>query len=117
VGTGAPPPDPPPDPADGVRLEGTISDLDTGRPIPGAIFLVLKPGVTLDTFQWTDAEVYTSDDADRNGFYRLPNLLERGECYTMIIGAEGYWPYGEDDICVERDAPSVVDLAVRLEKK
>ena len=35
----------------------------------------------------------------------------------MIMGAEGYWPYGEDDVCVDTEAASVVDLPVRLEKK
>jgi len=116
VGIGARP-TPTPPPRDGVQVQGTITDLDTNRPIAGAIFLVLKPGITLDTFQWTDDEVYTSAETDRNGFYRLPDLLQRGECYSMIIGAQGYWPYGEDDICVGTDAPSVVDLPVQLEKK
>jgi len=118
VGTGAAPtPVPSPEPQDGVRIEGSITDLDTGRPIPGAIFLVLEPGIALDTFQWTADEVYTSDEADRQGYYKLPLLLERGQCYTMIVGAEGYWPYGEDDVCVNRDADALVNLSVRLEKK
>ncbi len=116
VGTGVRP-TPTPSPQDGVQVQGTITDLDTNRPIAGAIFLVLKPGITLDTFQWTDDELYTSAETDRQGFYRLPDLLRRGECYTMIIGAQGYWPYGEDDVCVAKDAPSVVDLPVQLEKK
>jgi hypothetical protein len=117
IGVGnVPTPEPTPRP-EGVQLEGVISDLDTGRPIPGAIFLVLNPGITYDAFQWTDAEVYTADEADRNGFYQLPDLLERGECYTMIIGGEGYWTYAEDDICLDSNAPAVIDLPVRLEKK
>lgn len=116
VGAGArPTPVPSTDPRDGVQFQGTITDLDTGRPIPGAAFLVLMPGITLDTFQWTEAELYTSDEADRNGYYELPRLLARGECYTMIIGAEGYWMYGEDDVCIDADVASVIDLPVRLE--
>lgn len=118
VGAGVQPsPTPVPGPKDGVQVQGTITDLDTNRPIAGAIFLVLKPGITLDTFQWTDSEVYTSAESDRQGFYKLPDLLQRGECYTMIIGAQGYWPYGEDDVCVGANAPAVVDLPVQLEKK
>ncbi len=103
------------DPRDGVQFQGIIADLDTGRPIPGAAFLVLLPGITLDTFQWTESELYTSDEADRNGYYELPRLLARGECYTMIIGAEGYWMYGEDDVCIGMDTAPVIDLPVRLE--
>jgi hypothetical protein len=117
IGAGTPPPDPDPDPPDGVQLQGTITDLDSGRPIPGAIFLVLKPGITLATFQWTDDEVYASAEADRQGFYKLNWPLERGQCYTMIVGANGYWPYGEDDVCIPRDAASVLELPARLEKK
>ncbi len=116
IGTGArPTPVPSTSPRDGVQIQGTIADLDTGRPIPGAVFLVLMPGITLDTFQWTEAELYTSDEADRSGFYKLPDLLARGDCYTMIIGAEGYWMYGEDDVCIGSDTAALIDLPIRLE--
>lgn len=117
VGTGAPPPDPDPKPEDGVQLQGVITDLDSGRPIAGAIFLVLKPGITLDTFQWSDDEIYASGEADRQGFFKLNWPLERGQCYSMIVGANGYWPYGEDDVCIPQDAASVLELPARLEKK
>jgi S1-C subfamily serine protease len=118
VGAGTPPgTDGPDKPEDGVQLQGIITDLDSGRPIAGAIFLVLKPGITLNTFQWTDAEVYASAEADRQGFYELNWPLERGQCYTMIVGADGYWPSGDDDVCIPQDADSVLELPVRLEKK
>jgi serine protease Do len=118
VGTGAvPTPQPTPKPRDGVQVQGTITDLDTGRPIAGAYFLVLKPGITIDSFQWTDEELYTAAETDRQGFYKLPDLLVRGECYSMIMAAEGYWPYGEDDVCVGQNASAVIDLPVKLEKK
>lgn len=117
LGSGAQPPQPTPTPATGVQLEGTIVDLDTGRPIDSAVFIVLQPGVTVSSFQWTDAEVYTSTQADRQGVFKLPDLLQRGECYSMIIGAEGYWAYGEDDVCIGQDTDDVMDLTVQLEKK
>ncbi len=118
VGAGTPPrPVDPDKPEDGVQIQGTITDLDSGRPIPGAVFLVLKPGITLDTFQWTDAEIYASGEADRQGFYELNWPLERGECYTMIVGADGFWLSGEDNVCIPQDTPSVLDVPVRLQKK
>ncbi len=117
VGTGTPPPPPPPKPRDGVQVQGTISDLDTGRGIPGAFFLVLKPGITIQSFQWTEDELLTAAETDRQGFFKLPALLERGKCYSMIMAADGYWPYGEDDVCVGQDAPNVIELAVELEQK
>lgn len=118
VGTGASStPQPTPKPRDGVQLQGAITDLDTGRPIPGALFLVLKPGITVQSFQWTQDEVYTMAEADRQGFYKLPDVLERGQCYSLIIAAENYWPYGEDDVCVGEGAASLIDLPVQLEHK
>jgi hypothetical protein len=118
VGTGAAPtPQPTPKPKDGVQVEGTITDLDTGRPIPGAAFFVLEPGITINAFQWTEEELYTAAETDREGVYVLPDLLARGECYSMIMAAQGYWPYGEDDVCVSENAPAVIDLPIQLEKK
>jgi S1-C subfamily serine protease len=118
VGTGTPPPPDPPDkPEDGVQIQGIISDLDSGRPIPGALFLVLEPGITLDTFQWTDDEIYALGEADRQGYYKLNALVERGQCYSMIVGANGYWPYGEDDVCIAENSESLLELPARLEKK
>jgi serine protease Do len=117
VGTGTPPPPPPPKDRDGVTIQGTIVDLDTGRGIQGALFLVLKPGITIQSFQWIEDEVFTMAETDRTGAFRLPDLLTRGQCYSMIMAAEGYWAYGEDDVCIQDDAQSVIDLTVQLEKK
>jgi S1-C subfamily serine protease len=118
VGAGARPrPTPTPASDNGVQGQGIISDLDSGQPIPGAIFLVLMPGITFDAFEWTDAEIYTAAEADQYGAFELPLPLERGECYTMIVGAEGYWLYAEDDVCIGANAPAVLDLDVQLERK
>jgi S1-C subfamily serine protease len=118
VGTGAVPvPQPTPKSRDGVQVQGTITDLDTGRPIAGAFFLVLNPGITINAFQWTDAEIYTHAETDRQGYYELADLLERGQCYSMIMAAQNYWSYGEDDVCIGRNAADVVELPVKLEKK
>jgi hypothetical protein len=108
---------PAPGPTDGVGVQGTITDMDTGRPIPGALFLVLKPGITVAAFQWTEDELYTAAEADRRGWYELPELLERGQCYSMMILAEGYWSYNEDDVCVSDTSASLVDLDLELEKQ
>ncbi len=117
VGTGSRPSDVEPTDGEGVQIEGRIIDLETNRPIPGALFFVLQPGITLDAFGWTDAEVYTIGEADQQGYYSLPDLLVRGECYSMLIGAEGYWSYGEDDVCLDQDTESPLVLTVSLEKE
>lgn len=117
-GGGQPTPAPAPSqPADGVQVQGVISDADTRRPIPGAFFIVLQPGITVNAFQWTEDEVYTMAEADRQGAYRLPALLERGQCYAIVIGAQGYWPHSEDDVCIGPNVPAVAELTVELQKK
>lgn len=115
---GRPAPTPAPKPsADGVQIQGVIRDADTGRPIPGAFFIALQPGITVDDFQWTDAEVYALTEADRQGVFRLPTPLARNACYSIIIGAEGYWPHSEDDVCVAPAMPDQVELTIQLKRR
>jgi hypothetical protein len=106
-----------PSPKDGVQVIGTILDLDTERPVPGAVFLVLQPGIELDDFGWTEPEVYTSATADQAGAFRLPMLLARGECYALLAGAEGYWRSTQDRACIDEDVDSILDVVVRLARK
>jgi S1-C subfamily serine protease len=117
VGTGAAPAPVPDVGGDGVQIMGTIVDLDTDRAIPGAVFIVLKPGITLDAFNWTDDEVFTLAEADQQGYFSLPDLVERGQCYSVVIGADQYWMYGEDDVCFDQDTESPLILDVKLEAK
>jgi hypothetical protein len=35
-------------------------------------------------------------------------------CYSIIIGADNYWPFGQDDLCIPAGLPEV-DLEVQLE--
>jgi len=99
----------------GVEIYGQITDADTDEGIPGATFLVLQPGITLDTFEMTDAEVYAYGTADRNGNYRLSKLLLRGETYSFLIGADGYQSLGEDDITVGEGIESPFELDITLQ--
>ncbi len=118
AGGGAPAPTPAPTAAtDSVRIQGIISDANTGRPIPGAFFVVLKPGIAVADFKWTDAEVYTMAQADRQGAYKLPQALTRGECYGIIVGAEGYYPVTEDGTCIGPNVPAEADLPIQLQRR
>lgn len=119
VGSGAQP-TPTPAPAaaaNAVQVGSVVTDADTGRPIAGAFFIVLKPGIAVKTFQWKEAEVYTLAEADRQGVLTLPLGLERGKCYSLIIGADGYWPHTEDDVCVGPNTPADTRLAIQLQKR
>ncbi|MFQ5435650.1 MAG: hypothetical protein ACE5FD_12300, partial [Anaerolineae bacterium] len=78
----------------GVQIQGRITDADSGNPIPGAVLFILNPGVDLDA--WVndpqDADIYSFAEADSNGDYILPDLLERGFTYSGVAAASGYRP-------------------------
>ncbi|MGC8874732.1 MAG: carboxypeptidase-like regulatory domain-containing protein, partial [Chloroflexia bacterium] len=118
VGRGAAP-TPTPAPGAGLEVYGRITDADTGRGIQGAAFIVLMPGITVDAFGWTDEEVYTWAESDRNGAYELPKPLVRGETYSIIVAAKGYRPIAEDGVRISTDAravPSPFELNVTLQR-
>ena len=100
----------------GVEIYGRITDADTGRGIPGAVFLVLQPGITIAEFQWTMDEVYSYGEADRQGNYRLSAPLVRGESYSVIVGAKGYDMIAEDDVTVPEDMESPYELNITLQR-
>lgn len=110
-------PRPTPTPTDGVEIYGVIVDADTGRGIPGALFLVLQPGITAQEFQWTEDEVYAMGEADRDGYYELSVPLERGESYTFIVGARGYNIIAEDGITIPTDLESPYELNIELQQQ
>ena len=74
-------------------IQGRIIDRMTGKPIPGAFIVLLKPGYNwlnidmdkLEDYIWTFAE------SDRRGIYVLSVTDEMVNTpLSMIIGAEGY---------------------------
>lgn len=115
IGSGTPPPTPTP-PAEGLMILGYILDADTGRGIPGAVYIVLDPGVTLDSWDGSDAQIYTWAETDSNGYFELPLPLERGQQYSIIVGAEGYMPIGEDNVRVSKE-PSPLEVEVYLQQQ
>ena len=117
VGQAAVVPTPTPRPkASTVEVQGFVLDADTGRGIPGALFMVLQPGITTDAFEWTDHQVYSMGEADVNGYYELGEPLVKGETYSMIIGAKGYSLVAEDGITVGTDIASPHRLDVKLQR-
>ena len=78
---------------DGVQISGQIIDNDTQRGIKGGFFLVLNPGMTFDKWEkqnFPDSGIFTSAEADSRGNFVLPDLLERGVVYDILVAAEGY---------------------------
>lgn len=115
IGTGAPPPTPTP-PAEGLLIQGYILDADTGRGIPGAAYVVLNPGVTIEGWDGSDAQVYTWAQADANGYFELPRPLERNQRYSVIVWAEGYRPTGGNNLLIS-DEPSPLEVEIELQRE
>jgi hypothetical protein len=102
---------------DGVTLQGTVVDADTGRGIENAGIFLLNPGVNLD--DWFDNpnenDVYSFAETDSNGDYILPDLLERGVSYPAIAAAEGYVP-ADGFLDIETDDPDIIIVDLELSK-
>ena len=76
----------------GVVVSGRITDADTGRGIPSASLILLKPGIDVD--RWllnpTSEAIYTFATANSRGEYVLPLPLQRGVRYGGVAFADGY---------------------------
>jgi len=107
---------PEPAPGDEVEVYGRITDAETKRGIPGALFLVLRPGITVDAFRWKEEQVYALAESDRRGYFELPARLRRGETYSWIIAAQGYKPILEDGIAIPADVASPYELNITLQR-
>jgi hypothetical protein len=100
-----------------VRIQGTVTDMRTGKPIPRAVFLVLNPGITVA--QWADYSYAPSDildncETDRNGVFTLATDLDRNEEYSFVVWALSYQGYFQDDFVVTEDDPDPFELAIEL---
>ncbi len=100
--------------ARGVQVVGTILDAYTGWPIPGALFVVLRPGITYAAWE-TDEDIYTYARADSLGTFALPDLLMRGKSYTLAAGLRGYMPVYQDGVEINAQTPDIVEITVRLQ--
>ena len=114
TGTGAPPPPPPP--TEGLYIQGYVLDADTGQGIPGALYVVLNPGITVDGWDGSEEQIYTGMETDANGYFELPDPLERNESYSIIVWAEGYRAVTGDNLLVGDD-PSPLEVEVTLQQE
>jgi hypothetical protein len=101
---------------DGVILEGYIKDASTKRGIRGALFIVLKPGVLLQDFEWDESQVYTMAETDRQGYFQLKDALDADAEFSIAVAAKGYEPIGGDSIPIEEMAADL-PLEILLESK
>jgi hypothetical protein len=59
---------------------------------------------------------YATGQADAQGYFQLDQALERGERYSIIIGAKGYKRVAKNNLLVEEDTESPLELNIELQK-
>jgi S1-C subfamily serine protease len=103
---------------EGVWIQGSILDAATGRGIKGATFVALVPGTTVSDFDANPSEdlFYAVGQADAQGYFQLDQALERGERYSIIIGARGYKRIAKNNLLVEEDSESPLEMTIELQK-
>ncbi|MBN2003321.1 MAG: trypsin-like peptidase domain-containing protein [Anaerolineae bacterium] len=115
IGGGETPPDRPSD-TGGLMIQGYIRDADTGRGISGALYVVLKPGVSISDWEGDEDDVYTAAQSDKKGYFELPDPLERGEKYSIIVWADGYTPVLGNNVKVgDEESPLEVEIELQQE--
>jgi S1-C subfamily serine protease len=101
---------------DGVTIVGTIIDYATKRPINNAVIAVLFAGQTVDDFDADRTEnkedtVVAFGVTGADGAFVLNRPLERGEIYSVVVGAKGYQRIAEDDALeILDDDPEMLEL-------
>jgi hypothetical protein len=74
------------------EIAGRIVDADSGRGVDGALVIALKPHVNMRDFlrRRTEEMVQSSTETDRDGTFKLPEQLPKGQAYGMVVAARGY---------------------------
>jgi hypothetical protein len=104
---------------DTVSVQGTIVDGKTKKPIAGALFVVLNPGVAAQ--DWVDnkfpaEDVYCGADTDTKGQFVCQQQLERNVTYTVFVVAKGYQPIVAEDFLIDEQQEDPVDLTIKMYK-
>ena len=75
------------------EISGRIVD-SRSRGIDGALVIALKPGVRMRSFlsQRHEEDVQSSTETDRDGKFKLPEQLPKGQAYGLVVAARGYRP-------------------------
>ena len=97
---------------DDVTVTGSIVSADTGQPIGGAWFIVLKPGVPVAEFLSGNQEaVYSFATSGASGQFQLKNPVARDQGYGVLVIARGYLNMNENNkVLATADSPAVVTL-------
>ena len=99
-------------------MTGRILDADTKRPIQGAVFLVLMPGVNVDDFlaNGSEDDIYSGGKTDSKGQFVVAELLERGQTYALVAAASGYRSAYMAEYTVSPTAESPIEFDIQLRR-
>jgi hypothetical protein len=75
-----------------TEVSGQIVDQKTGRGIPEALVIALKPGVSVQEFlrKQSKSQAFTSVRTDGRGKFTFPRQLPKGQAYGLVVVARGY---------------------------
>jgi hypothetical protein len=95
-----------------VIVTGSIVSADSGDPVAGAWFIVLKPGIPVAEFLGGNQEaVHSFATSGADGGFQLNDAVERGQAYGVVVIARGFVNMSEDNwVIAPEDAPAVVSL-------
>ena len=102
-----------------VTVQGTVLDGKSKKPIKGALFFVLEPGLTAQ--EWIDADfpkdkLYTTAESDAQGSFECDRKLDRNVTYSVLVGAKGYKSVSVDDFMIGDQEADPVSLTIKLYK-
>ena len=103
--------DPPTD-KDTISIYGRIVDSYTLEPIYGAMFVILKEGISVDDFinNPLDSMIISFAETGSSGQF-VCDYVPNGASYSVLVVAEDYWPIAEDyGIEIEADWYDDVDI-------
>ncbi len=95
-----------------VALRGSVVSADSGEPVSGAWFIVLKPGVPVtDYLDGRQDAVHAFATTGADGAFQIREPIARGQAYGVVVVARGYRNTSEDNrVLAPDDAPAVLTL-------
>lgn len=96
-----------------IEVSGQIVDAATGRGIPDALVIALRPGVRVRDFvrqqrrEMAESSVHTDPD----GRFTFPRQLPKGQAYGLVVVSQGYRDLAiESALRIGADAPERAQL-------
>ncbi|HEX2686227.1 MAG TPA: trypsin-like peptidase domain-containing protein, partial [Kofleriaceae bacterium] len=99
-------------PAEGVQIQSRVLDVANKAPVPGALVMVLRAGVTsgMVDVNRLDDQVLSYGRSNTQGEVLLRQPVPVPGTYTLLVVARGYEPViGDGELALEANTPAVFD--------